>query len=59
MLRNSKSDNMVKRSLTKEARVEHKALHGQAVGELIGHLTPCECVRTAGLRQGLNRGRAA
>lgn len=50
---------MVKRSLTKEARVEHKALHGQAVGELTGHLTPCECVRTAGLRQGLNRGRAA
>ena len=56
MLRNSKSENMVKRSLTKEARVEPKALARAGSGPADRHLKPGECVRTAGLRQGLNRG---
>lgn len=56
MLRNSKSENMVRRSLTKEARVEHKTLARAGSGPADRHLNPCECVRTAGLRQGLNQG---
>lgn len=40
MLRNSKSENMVRRSLTKEARVEHKTLARAGSGPVTDTLQP-------------------